>query len=107
MVIGHSPIYILILSRPGGGGIRPPPKLRSPLSELDQILYENPPFEKSLSKFSSVSAKKLPHNDVINFFILRSSGILTLRHFDVKMTSYLKILMKLNSEPKITPLYQI
>ena len=34
-------------------------------------------------------------------------GILTLRHCDVKVTSYIKIFMSLNSELKNNPFYQI
>ena len=34
-------------------------------------------------------------------------GILTFRHCDVKMTSYIKFFMNLNSRPKNNPLYQI
>ena len=41
-------------------------------------------------------------NDVINFFSLPYMDILTFRHCDVKMTSYMKFFMNLNSGPKIT-----
>ena len=43
-------------------------------------------------------------NDVMSFSVSRYVGILTFRHCDVKMTSYMK--MSLNSEPKNSPLCQ-
>ena len=60
-----------------------------------------------MCKISSVLVKKGRHNDTINFFGLRCMGIWKFCHYHVKITSYIKIFMNLNSGPKNSPMCQI
>ena len=83
-------------------------RFRSPVTELSKIWCgQIQSYDKSLCKISSVLVKKWRHNDTINFFSLWYMGIWTFCHYDVKMTSYIKILMNLNSGPKNSPMWQI
>ena len=64
--------------------------------------------------FSRKLDKRLRHNDVINIFCKRYTGILPSRHFDVKMTSYKNFIddfglriQKYPSAPNLSKIKQI